>query len=102
MMVLDLKSDWGDADIVKLLSSVQDDRDWRLEVDLQGVASLHDMTQPTGLAYDATMHCFFEMWSQGTDFVGPGAASDKKLVGKIASKLRANYPTLQGSQTLYA
>jgi hypothetical protein len=102
MAVVDLKSEWTEADIAALLASVNDDRDWRLEVDLQGVASLHDMSQPTGLEYDRTMHCFFEMWSGGTDYVGKGAASDKKLVAKIAAKLRANYPALQGSQTLYA
>jgi hypothetical protein len=101
-MSLDLKSDWSEADIAALLASVADDRDWRLEVDLAGIASLHDMTQPTGVEYDRGMHCFFELWSQGTDYVGPGAAGDKKLVAKIAAKLRANYPALQSSQTLYA
>jgi hypothetical protein len=102
MNKLDLNTEWGEAEIAAMLASVKDDRDWRLEVDLAGVLSLHDMSQPTGLDYDKGMHCFFEMWSQGTDYVGPGAASDKKLVAKITAKLKANYPALQGSQTLYA
>lgn len=102
MKVVDLKSEWSEADVAALLASVKDDRDWRLEVDPQGLLTLHDMSVPTGLAYDGTLHCFFEMWSQGTDYVGPGAASDKKLVAKISAKLRANYPVLQQSQTLYA
>ncbi len=32
-MTLDLNSSWADADLAKLLASVTDDRDWRLEVD---------------------------------------------------------------------
>jgi hypothetical protein len=102
-MQVDLKTaDWGEADIARLLSSVADDRDWRLEVSKDGIAALHDMSTPTGIEYDATMHCFFELWSQGMDYVGPGAAGDKKLVKEITTKLRANYPTLQAGQTLYA
>jgi hypothetical protein len=37
----------------------------------------------------------------GTDFVGPSAASDKTLVGKIAKALRENYPALQGPKFVY-
>jgi hypothetical protein len=38
---------------------------------------------------------------KGTDFVGPSAASDKTLVGKIASALRANYPALKAEKFVY-
>ena len=41
-MAIDLNKDWGDADVAALLASVEDDRDWRLEVDQGGVALLHD------------------------------------------------------------
>jgi hypothetical protein len=101
-MSLDLKGEWSDADLAKMIGSVKDDRDWRLEVDANGIASFHDMTaNPTGADYDATLHCYLETWSQGTDFVGPGAAGDKDLVGKVAKALRANYPTLKGEKFLY-
>jgi hypothetical protein len=101
-MAFDLKQDWTDAEVAALLKSVEDDRDWRLEVDKQGVASLQDKTAtPTDAAYDATLHCFFELWRQGTDFVGPSAAGDKPLVASIARALRANYPNLQQGQFLF-
>ena len=38
---------------------------------------------------------------QGTDFVGPSAASDKTFIGKIANALRENYPTLKGPKFVY-
>ncbi|MBY6241204.1 hypothetical protein [Methylosinus sp. Sm6] len=101
-MTVDLKSDWTDADIAKLIGSVTDDRDWRLEVSAEGVASLVDKTaHPTDAAYDDTLHCFLETWMQGTDFVGPSAAGDKELVGKIAKALRENYPALKGPKFVY-
>lgn len=101
-MPLDLKTDWTDADLAKLIGSVEDDRDWRLEVSTGGVADLADKTaDPTGADYDESLHCFFETWMQGTDFVGPSAAGDKTLVGKIAKALRENYPTLKGTKFVY-
>lgn len=101
-MAFNLNSDWTEADVAALLASVEDDRDWRLEVDPQGEASLQDKTNaPTDAAYDETLHCFFELWHQGTDFVGPSAASDKQLVATIAKALRANYPNLQQGQFLF-
>lgn len=101
-MNFNLNNDWTDADVAALLGSVEDDRDWRLEVDKAGEASLKDKTNaPTDAAYDETLHCFFELWQQGTDFVGPSAASDKQLVATIAKALRANYPNLQQGQFLF-
>ena len=100
-MAFDLKLDWTDADVAKLLASVADDRDWRLEVDKSGIAALHDMSTATDTAYDETLHCFLEIWHQGTDFVGPSAASDKGLVSKIAQVLRDNYPNLKQGQFLF-
>lgn len=62
-MAVDLKGDWTDADIAKLIGSVVDDRDWRLEVSTDGIASLVDKTaHPTDDAYDNTLHCFLETW----------------------------------------
>ena len=101
-MSLNLKADWTDADLAKLIASVEDDRDWRLEVDPDGVASLSDKTaNPTDVAYDEKLHCFFETWMQGTDFVGPSAAGDKALIGKIATALRENYPTLKKDKFVF-
>lgn len=101
-MSLDLKTDWTDADLATLIGSVIDDRDWRLEVNADGVASLSDKTaNPTGADYDETLHCFFETWMAGTDFVGPSAAGDKTLVGKLANALRANYPARKGDKFIY-
>ena len=100
-MAIDLQKGWTDADVAALLASVEDDRDWRMEVSKDGVAFLHDMSVPTGPEYDQILHCFLELWSQGTDFVGPGAASDKSLVAKIANGLRDNYPSLQKGQFVY-
>lgn len=101
-MTLDLKTEWTDADVAKLIAGQTDDRDWRLEVDAQGVASFADKTKhPTGADYDETLHCFLETFSAGTDFVGPDAARDKTLVGKIAKALRDNYPALQGPKFVF-
>ncbi|MGB8278911.1 MAG: hypothetical protein WCF20_13395 [Methylovirgula sp.] len=101
-MSLDLKTEWSDADVAKLMGSVKDDREWRLEVDTAGIVSLHDMSNnPTGADYDEGLHGFFEIWSQGTDFVGPSAAGDKELVGKIVKALRDNYPALKGDKFIY-
>jgi len=101
-MAVDLKTDWTDADLAGLIGSVEDDRDWRLEVASDGVADLSDKTaNPTGADYDETLHCFLETWMQGTDFVGPSAAADKTLVGKIAKALRENYPKLKGAKFVY-
>lgn len=94
-MSFDLKMEWSDADVASLLGSVNDDRDWRLEADRNGIVSLQDKTShPNDVAYDEGLHCFFETWHQGTDFVGAPAASDKQLVASIAKALRNNYPTL--------
>jgi hypothetical protein len=101
-MAVDLKGDWTDADVAKLIGAVTDDRDWRLEVSANGIADLHDKTaNPTGDDYDETLHCHFEIWMQGTDFVGPSAAGDKALVGKIVTALRDNYPTLKAEKFVY-
>ncbi|MHB1677582.1 MAG: hypothetical protein ACYCSS_08630 [Sulfuriferula sp.] len=100
-MPLDLKQGWSDADVSAVLAAVADDRDWRLEVDKQGIVALHDMTTPTDTEYDSTLHCFFEIWNEGTDFVGTSAASDKGLVSKIAQALRDNYPNLKKGQFLF-
>jgi len=101
-MPLDLNTSWTDEDISRLLASVQDDRDWRLEVSLAGVATLADKTShPTDAAYDETLHCYFETWMQAGDFVGSSAAGDKTLVGKIAKALRDNFPTLKATKFVY-
>jgi len=101
-MTLDLNTSWADADLAKLLASVTDDRDWRLEVDKSGKASLADKTaHPTGADYDEGLHCFLETWMEGTDFVGPSAAGDRTLVGKIAKALRENYPKLKATKFIY-
>lgn len=101
-MAVDLKSEWTDADLARLMASVEDDRDWRLEVNAKGVAQLADKTaNPTGPEYDETLHCFFETWMQGGDFVGASAAADKTLVGKIAKAMRENYPTLKAGKFIY-
>lgn len=101
-MSLDLKKEWTEAELAKLIGSVEDDRDWRLEVGADGVAQLADKTaNPTGADYDESLHCYFETWMQGTDFVGPSAAGDKTLVGKIAKALRENYPTIKATKFVY-
>jgi hypothetical protein len=101
-MSIDLKSDWSEADVSALLASVEDDRSWRLEVSSDGIALLNDMGATPDQAYEDSLHCCFEIWDEGTDFVGPGAAQDKDLCKKIARMLRENYPVLQGARTLSA
>ncbi|MBS1214231.1 MAG: uncharacterized protein H6R26_2848 [Proteobacteria bacterium] len=101
-MSFDMKLDWSEANVAELLASVEDDRDWRLEVDKQGVVGLYDKTSnPTDAAYDQELHCYFELWQQGTDFVGPSGAADKQLVATISTALRKNYPALQQGQFIY-
>jgi hypothetical protein len=101
-MPIDLKTEWTAADVSTLLASVQDDRSWRLEVTGDGVAKLNDMSTTPDAAYEDALHCFFEIWDQGTDFVGPGAASDMSLCKKLERIIRENYPTLKGAKTLSA
>jgi hypothetical protein len=101
-MPIDLKTEWTAADVSTLLASVQDDRSWRLEVTGDGVAKLNDMSTTPDAAYEDALHCFFESWDQGTDFVGPGAASDMSLCKKLERIIRENYPTLKGAKTLSA
>jgi hypothetical protein len=101
-MAIDLKSDWSATDISTLLASVDDDRSWRLEVSSDGVATLNDLTVAPAAGHDESLHCYFEIWDQGTDFVGAGAASDKDLCKKIARILKENYPVLKGPPTLSA
>jgi hypothetical protein len=101
-MMVDLKSEWTDADIAELIASVKDDRDWRLGVDANGIAQLFDKTaNPTGPEYDEDLHCFMETWVLGTDFVGRHAANDKGLVSKIAKALRENYPTPKAEKSVW-
>ncbi|MBM3578315.1 MAG: hypothetical protein FJX40_11785 [Alphaproteobacteria bacterium] len=101
-MAVDLKTDWTNEQLALLMASVEDDRDWRLEVSAAGIADLFDKTaNPTGADYDETLHCFFETWMLGTDFVGASAAADKTLVGKIATALRENYPELKAGKFIY-
>ena len=52
------------------------------------------------VAYEDALHCFFEIWDQETDFVGP--ACDKSLCNKIERIPRENYPALKGARTLSA
>jgi hypothetical protein len=85
-----------------LLASVEDDRSWRLEVSADGLARLNDLSTVPDAAYEEALHCFFEIWDQGTDFVGPGGACDKSLCIKIEKILRENYPVLKGARTLSA
>jgi hypothetical protein len=101
-MAFDLKKDWSTADVCSLLGSVEDDRSWRLEVTDDGLAQLNDMSTIPDDAYEDRLHCFFEIWDRGTDFVGPGAASDASLCKKLERVLRENYPQLAGPKTLSA
>ena len=101
-MTIDLKTNWSVADVSTLLASVEDDRSWRLEVSPDGIAALNDLSVVPSAAHEDALHCFFEIWDQGTDFVGPGAASDKNLCKKIEAILRDNYPALKGARTLSA
>ena len=101
-MAIDLKAQWTTADVSTLLGSVADDRSWRLEVTADGIAKLNDMSTVPDGAYEDALHCFFEIWDQGTDFVGAGAAQDKDLCKKIERILRENYPAPKGPRTLSA
>lgn len=101
-MAFDLKQEWSATDVSLLLGSVQDDRAWRLEVTGEGVVQLNDVSITPDVSYDESLHCFFEIWDAGTDFVGPGAASDEALCKKLERILRENYPMLKGPKTLSA
>ncbi|HTV34091.1 MAG TPA: hypothetical protein VME69_13500 [Methylocella sp.] len=102
IMPFDLKKDWSATDVSHLLGSVADDRSWRLEVTQDGIAQLNDLTVVPDAGYEDSLHCCFEIWDAGTDFVGPGAASDASLCKKIERILRENYPALKGPRTLSA
>ena len=101
-MMIDLTKEWSAADVSRLLGSVADDRSWRLEVSGEGMATLNDLTTVPEQAHEDALHCFFEIWDEGTDFVGPGAAGDKNLCMKIERILRENYPQLKGARTFSA
>ena len=89
-MAFDLKGDWSASKVSHLLGSVEDDRAWRLEVTSDGIAQLIDLTVVPDAAYEDSLHCFSEIWDCGTDFVGPGAASDNALCKKLEQILRDN------------
>jgi len=101
-MAFDLNKDWSATDVSHLLGSVEDDRSWRFEVTKDGLAQLNDLTVVPDARYEDALHCYFEIWDAGTDFVGPGAASDTSLCKKIERILRENYPVLKGPKTLSA
>jgi hypothetical protein len=101
-MAFDLKTSWSVTDVSLLLASVEDDRRWRLEVTADGVVHLNDLSQVPDAVYEDALHCAFEIWDEGTDFVGVSAAADKQLCGKIERILRENYPALKGARTLSA
>lgn len=101
-MALDLKKDWSSSDVSVLLASVEDDRPWRLEVTADGLAQLNELSIIPDATYEESLHCFFEIWEPGTDFVGAGAASDATLCKKLERLLRENYPALKGPKTLSA
>jgi len=101
-MAIDLNKEWSSADVSALLGSVEDDRSWRLEVTPAGIATLNDVSVAPSAGHEDKLHCYFEIWEQGTDFVGAGAASDKDLCKKIERILRENYPVLKGAPTLSA
>jgi len=89
-MVIDLKKAWSADDISALLASVEDDRSWRLDVSVDGTAQLNDMSTVPDATHEDALHCFFEVWNQGTDFVGAGAARDRELCKTIERFLREN------------
>ncbi|MGB8364072.1 MAG: hypothetical protein ACLQUZ_11775 [Rhizomicrobium sp.] len=101
-MAFDLKKEWSATEVSALLGSVEDDRSWRLEVTADGIVRLNDLTTVPDTAYEDALHCFFEIWDRGTDFVGPGGSQDKDMCKKIESILRSNYPVLKGPRTLSA
>ncbi len=101
-MAFDPKGDWSAADVSALLACVEEDSRWRLEVTSDGIAKLNDLTTIPEAVYEASLHCFFEVWDQGTNFVGHGAASDKNRRKTFERKLRENYPELKGPRTLSA
>lgn len=101
-MAIDLKKEWSATNVSTLLASVEDDRSWRLEVTADGIVKLQDLSRSPGDGYEQQLHCYFEIWDQGTDFVGVTAAADKDLCRKIERLLRENYPVLKGPPTLSA
>jgi hypothetical protein len=48
------------------------------------------------------LRCIFEIWDQGTNFVGPSAASNKNLCKKLERLLRENWPTHKVGKTFSA
>lgn len=86
---------WGRADVARLLGSVRDDRNWRLEVSQAGEAFLTDVSESAAVNRGA-LHCRFEIWCRGNGYVGPDAAWDAGWVTIVADDLRANWPELVG------
>lgn len=92
-MSFSLNGNWTDADVAALLASVQDDRNWRIEVTKGGVVSLKDVSnQP---ASSNGLHCYFEAYLKGNGYVGPAAAQDQNHVSRTANALRRNWPNLE-------
>ncbi|MGA8170786.1 MAG: hypothetical protein WB816_08150 [Methylocystis sp.] len=84
------------------MPSIEDDRDWRLEVNTRRIADHHDKTaNPTHADYDETLYCLFETWMQRTDLVAPSAAVDKTPVGETTNVGREHYPTLNATKFVY-
>lgn len=81
-------------------SRMTDPGDWKSQ--RTGSPNWNDLTVVPDAGYEDALHCYFEIWDAGTDFVGPGAASDTSLCRKIERILRENYPVLKGPKTLSA
>lgn len=92
-MSFSLNNPWDKIDVAYLLASVKDDRNWRLVVDKKGNVSLLDCSANVTPFED--LHCYFETWVQGNDYVGEKAAFDGQHVGELVRSLRDNWPVLR-------
>lgn len=94
--MFNLNNAWTEADVAALLASARDNHVHRLVVEKNGDVRLLNLDNETEALDD--YHAYFETWGRGTDYVGPGAAADKKHVGWIVEKLLANWPELEADE----
>lgn len=96
-MQIDLKDEQAFTveSVRALIASKADSVNTQLRVTNDGIAYLS--TDNVGGANVQDLHCRFETWMAGNDWVGAGAANDEDWVNRIYNALRCNWPVRTSS-----
>ncbi|MGU3496328.1 hypothetical protein ACLBXM_19990 [Xanthobacteraceae bacterium A53D] len=88
-MIIDLNTEYSEADVAKLLASSDDSQDRQIRVTKEGIAYISDdvgSSNIDGLAFR------LETFNQGNGYTGLKASEDADWVSRIYRVLRENWP----------